>query len=290
MPAIEHAPCSHGLGHLLNPIDPDTDPEAAGWITQLWENELAHVHGAQASDEDPAWFSQPAHARINATSPDLLRAFTKFNAGKAYSDQVKPFNFLSFAPGAQPPADQHPERFRLVAPYGTAAQRRNAEWVNIHEPGRTYRLQTDRTRPGTAIADSHRLHALRYFSHIESKSADQDHQMCGRGTEGLLQRRQVTAQVIANIGKEANRLDQRESGELTTDETEDLLLEYRDPTVDTWRNEVLPLLRQLPPKEVAVVTGLSERRLRDTYAGRSTPHRATQERLRRAISELLPET
>ena len=286
----EHAPCRHGLGHLLNPIDPDADPEGADWITQLWEHELARAIGSSPGAQDPAWYSQSALGRINATSPGLLRAFDTLNAAKPYANQVKPFNFLIFAPGAQPPANQNPHRFRLVAPYGTAKERRRVTWVNLHDPPNTYKLSTDPTRPGTAITNSHSLNALRYFSHPEAKSADQDLNTCTRSTEGLLQRRPVIVRSITHIGKESNKLDQRETGELTADETEDLLLEYRDPTVDNWRNEVLPLLRQLPPKEVAVVTGLSERRLRDTYAGRSTPHRATQERLRRAISELLPET
>lgn len=189
-------------------------------------------------------------------------------------------------PGAQPPADQNPAHFRLVAPYGTAAQRRKALWVNVHEPEDTYRLHTDRTRPGTAITDSHRLHALRYYTHAESKSAGEDLLVCGRGTQGLLQRRHVFALVIAHIGKEANKLDQRESGELTSDAAADVLLEYRNPSFDTWRNEDLPRLRQIPLKEIAVVAGVSERRLRDIYAGRATPRQALKERLSGVIAAL----
>jgi hypothetical protein len=116
VPASEHHPCSHGLGHLLNPIAPDTDPDAPDWITQLWEHELALVHGVQASGEDAAWYDQPALARSNVTSPELLGAFAKLNKGKRYADQVKPFNFLSSAPGAQPPAGHNdPAHFRLGA-------------------------------------------------------------------------------------------------------------------------------------------------------------------------------
>jgi hypothetical protein len=284
VPANEHQPCSHGLGHLLNTIDPDTDPDAAHWITQLWEHELARAHDIKQADEAPAWYGQPALARINATSPELLRAFTQLNTGKAYATQVKPFNFLSFAPGAQPPADQDPAHFRLVAPYGTARQRRNAVWVNVHEPEATYRLHTDRARPGTAIADSHRLHALRYFTHAESKSAGEDLLVSGWGTHGLLQRRQVIAHSIAHIGKEANQLDQRETGELTSDAAADILLAYRDPAADTWRNEDLPRLKQFPLNEMAAAAGLSERRLRDIYTESATPRQTTKERLRAVLT------
>jgi hypothetical protein len=235
--------------------------------------------GIKTTGDDPAWYGQPALARINATSPELLRAFAKLNAGRVYADQVKPFNFLSFAPGTQPPADQNPAYFRLVAPYGTAAERRKALWVKVHEPDETYRLHTDPTRPGTAITDSHRLHALRYFSHAESKSADEHGNPCGRGTRGLLQRRHVNAGLIAHIGKEANLLEQRQSGELTADDANDAHLEYRDPSVDTWRTDDLPRLKQIPLKEMAALAGLSERRLRDIYAGRSTPRLKTRLRI-----------
>jgi hypothetical protein len=288
VPASEHQPCSHGLGHLLNPIDPDPDPDAADWITQLWEHELGRVHGVQASGEDPGWYDQPSLARSNVTSPELLRAFAKLNKGKSYADQVKPFNFLSFAPGAQPPAGHRdPKHFRLVAPYGTATQRRRALWVNIHKPDSTYQLHTDRTRPGTATADTHRVHAAQYFSHIESKSADQDGNPCARSTQGLLQRRHVIAGGIAHIGKEANHLDRRTNGEVDAEEAADLLLTYNDPANDLWRSHDLPRLKQLPLKQVAAATGLSERRLRDIYTGRATPRHATKERIRHVLADLL---
>jgi hypothetical protein len=291
VPASEHQPCSHGFGHLLNPIDPDVDPDAADWITQLWEHELAIVHGIQPPAKDPVWYDQPALGRSNVTSPELLRAFAKLNKGKSYADQVKPFNFLSFAPGAQPPAGhKDPTHFRLVAPYGTATQRRRARWVNVHEPERAYQLHTDRTRPGTATADTHRMHAARYFSHIESKSADRDGNPCVRGTQGLLQRRPVTAGGIAHIGKEANHLDRRANGEVDADEATDLLLTYNDPANDPWRTRDLPRLRLIPIAQVAAVTGISPHQLRAVYAGRATPRQATKERLLSILSELPPTT
>jgi hypothetical protein len=285
VPASEHQPCSHGLGHLLNPIDPDADPEAAHWITQLWEHELASALATETGEE-PDWYNQPALARSNVTSPQLLRAFTKLNKGKAFADQVKPFNFLSFAPGAQPPpGHRDPARFRLVAPYGAATERRRTLWVNIHEPDSTYQLHTDRTRPGTATADTHRMHAARYFSHIESKSADQDGNPCTRGTQGLLQRRPITAGEIAHIGKEANHLDRRATGEVDADEATDLLLIYDDPANDPWIQHELPRLRLIPVASVAAATGLSERRLRDLYSGISRPHLKTRLLIQALLAE-----
>lgn len=153
-----------------------------------------------------------------------------------------------------------------------------------------YQLHTDRTRPGTAAADTHRIHAARCFSHIESKSADQDGNPCARGTPGLMRRRHITAGGIAHIGKEANHLDQRANGEVDADEATDLLLTYNDPANDTWLTEDQPRLNQLPLKQVAAATGLSERRLRDIYTGRATPRQTTKERLLSILCDRLPAT
>jgi hypothetical protein len=157
-------------------------------------------------------------------------------------------------------------------------------WVNVHEPDINYQLHTDRTRPGTATADTHRMHAARYFSHIESKSADQDGNSCARSTHGLLQRRPITAGEIAHIGKEANHLDRRANAEVDADEATDLLLTYDDPANDPWTHRDLPRLKRLPPKQVAALAGLSERRLRDIYTGRATPRQTTMERLREVLA------
>jgi len=106
-----------------------------------------------------------------------------------------------------------------------------------------------------------------------------------RGTRGLLQRRSITAGDIAHIGKEANHLDRRADGEVDADEATDLLLTYNDPANDPWRTHDLPRLRQLPLKQVAAATRLSERRLRDIYTGRANPRYATKDRLRIAFAE-----
>lgn len=127
------------------------------------------------------------------------------------------------------------------------------------------------------------MHAARHFSHIESKSADQGGNHCARRTQGLLQRRHVTAGTIGHIGKEANHLDRRATGEVTADGAADLLLTYDDPVNDPWRSQDLPRLKQLPLKQVAAVAGLSERRLRDIYSGHATPRQATQQLLRDAF-------
>jgi hypothetical protein len=127
-------------------------------------------------------------------------------------------------------------------------------------------------------------------SYPESKSADQDGTPCRRETKGLLLRRDFNASAIAHIGKEANQLDQRETGELTADAVAARLLDYRDPSADTWRNRDLPRLKQIPLNEIVAIAGLSERRLRNIYAGRATPRQTTKERLRNVLTDPLPGT
>ena len=70
----------------------------------------------------------------------------------------------------------------------------------------------------------------------------------------------------------------------------DLLLTYNDPASDPWILNDLPLLKQCRLQEMAALAGLSERRLRDIYAGRATPHQTTKERLLSVLSDLLPAT
>ena len=39
-------------------------------------------------------FDAPAVTQYTATTPDLLRSFRKYNAGKPYHRQVRPFGFM----------------------------------------------------------------------------------------------------------------------------------------------------------------------------------------------------
>jgi hypothetical protein len=70
----------HGLGHLLNPIDP-SKPDR-DWIRQFWEDELRRVYGHKPPDRD--WGAARAIGSIGVTKPPTLRAFAALNEGKAY--------------------------------------------------------------------------------------------------------------------------------------------------------------------------------------------------------------
>src|SRR5271165_5600224 len=57
----------HGLGHLLNPIDPEE--ESRDWIRQIWGMIIAYADHRKVVR--PAWMSRPAISRITASAPDL---------------------------------------------------------------------------------------------------------------------------------------------------------------------------------------------------------------------------
>ncbi len=84
----------HGLGHLLNPTDPES--ESRDWIGELWDYIVrTDALGQQAAE--PKWLDLPAVGRFNVSNHLLLRAFKHFNRGKPHWRQVRPFNFLLVA-------------------------------------------------------------------------------------------------------------------------------------------------------------------------------------------------
>ncbi len=80
----------HGLGHLLNPTDPDCEDRE--WIAQIW----AEIISKADLGADPALHigSRPAVGRLAISSPAVIQNLKSLNAGQKYVDQIKPFNFL----------------------------------------------------------------------------------------------------------------------------------------------------------------------------------------------------
>lgn len=87
------------------------------------------------------------------------------------------------------------------------------------------------------------------------KSAASDRQPCGRQTVGLLGRRAVGAAEKVGIGKEADELEQVETGLI--DDLEDVQMVYeRDRS-----RELCDQLRAMSVKEAMAFTGLSRRQV-----------------------------
>jgi hypothetical protein len=276
----DQAPSEHGLGQYLDP----SGSESESWIAELWIVILRRALGL--SSEEPPWFQRHTFLRSTVTSLAELRVFDTYNEGLDYQGRIKPFNFFISAAGAKPPAGLELRgSFRLVAPWESDASKWDeVDFSDAHHPALgPFRVSTRPDRPGVAKVETFADMAAKYGTHPEFKSCDAEGQPCTRVTVGLLQRRRVTVGRIVLIGKESNRLEERETGTLTREDAEQWLTTYEDH--DEWYRIVLPALKLKGIAVVACATGLSERRVRDILAGRALPHRSNRETLRALVVE-----
>ncbi len=208
----------HGLGHLLNPYDPDeVDTD---WIAEAWQWILATEIGLDAPK--PSWFDLPAVSRTSVSTPDGLTPFEGLNRGKPAERMVRPFNFLLVCfpdrvQGLPPGVDE--TRFRLVAPY----ERDTARWVRGQwweaHTGERFRITTyGMGGDGVVRVKTYGEVIEAYRVHEEAKSVGPDGQPCGKKTRGLLGRRSVAMlNGGKHIGKESNRLEERMNEELNAE-------------------------------------------------------------------------
>jgi len=274
----------HGLGHLLNPSDPESDDR--DWIRQIWLSLVRQEKGG--SRVFPEFQSRPAVGRTAISSPAVMRPLEQLNEGRQYRDQVKPFNFLTSCQ-VKPlghPVGIDPERFHLIAPYQTdSTQWTKMEWRDQYS-GHLFNITTvghhgDRH---TARVKSYEDVLQEYEFHPESKCADAAGVPCGKQTIGLLQRRHIQIDGIKYIGKESNNLEEVEAGLIHS--AENVYTEYPDPRRDEWHTKILPALRNLPQALIVRVTGLSPTTVKDTLAERSRPRRKNQELLATIVRKL----
>ena len=86
----------HGLGYLINPLDPDSADR--DFILQGWEWIVRDALGLNAPE--PERFDRPALMRSAITTLGLLDCFEHWNAGKPRSGQMRPFQLLHGRPAA----------------------------------------------------------------------------------------------------------------------------------------------------------------------------------------------
>jgi hypothetical protein len=128
-----------------------------------------------------------------------------------------------------------------------------------------------------------------YASHPEPKSLGPDGSPCHRGTRGVLTRRHVTPAGLVHIGKEANRLEDREAGLLTDQDLNEYQTVYATPTPTSWA-DTLQVLRRLDARLLAEQAGVSQRRLRDILKGTATPHTGLRDRLHTIVRQGVHDT
>jgi hypothetical protein len=274
----------HGLGHLLNPSDPES--EDRDWTGQIWLNIIRRLLGVPTSELP--FTHLPAVGRVNASSPAVMKALADFNKSKHYRDQIKPFNFLlsvqTMAFGH--PTGVNPNRFHLVAPFETNPRKwLGLRWIDQYT-GKPHRVTTDGHTGNRNIArvKTYGDVLVDYEYHPESKCADAEGNVCGKQTVGLLRRRHVGIDRIVYIGKESNRLEEVESGMVQDEDS--VYTEYPDPRRDEWATVMLPDLKRRRLVDLVHGTGLSRRTLIELRAGRSRPHPRNQRALKAALKEL----
>lgn len=214
----------HGLGHLLNPVDPDSEDK--DWIAQAWRYLLDSDDGNHPSP--PTWIDRPALSRHTVSTPDLLRAFTPYNKAKPPTEQIRPFNFIlvaHLAPLGEP--ESHPSGpIRLIASYENDPRKwPELDWIDRHHPkDGPYTItcnphRDETTPPNSAIVTSYRTVLTNYLHHPEHKYAAPDGAPCAVETRGLLHRHPVHIRTLREIGKEANKIDEIRSGLIGAQDT-----------------------------------------------------------------------
>lgn len=269
----------HGLGHLLNPTDPDSADR--DWIRQVWLIVIRDAAGLPT--ERPGWLGRAALSRISVSSPAILKPLAKLNAGKPYAQQVKPFNFLLSAHIADfgTPIGIDAARFHLIAPYESDARKwERLTWIDQYT-GNEWR-GTTLGNSGTRIAARLKTYddvLAEYAHHPESKSADAAGASCGRQTTGLMQRRHMSIGSVRHIGKESNHLEDVLEGSI--DEPGQVYSEYIDPK----RIDITLSLRSASVRELARQTGLARSTIQRIKTRKTCPREKTATQLRISLSK-----
>ena len=271
----------HGLGHLLNPTDPEST--SRDWIGEAWQI-LLRADDALPTD-GPEWLGRPAIARSNVSSPLLRDLFATMNDGKPYSEQIKPFNFMNTAFVPRGERSLEDQRMVLVAPYERDATRwLQTPWWNRYS-GREYRLTLEpshgRVRPGIVRPRSYRDVLAGYLTNEEAKSADSTGEPCRAGTRGLLNRRRVLIKTLTHIGKESNRLEDAQSGLI--EDIDEIVNQYDDYYDRVFVPLAVPVLRDLGVRETHRRTGHSVGAVSKALA-RENPSRPEQAQIRTYVA------
>ena len=278
----------HGLGHLLNPTDPDASDR--NWTAAVWEMIVRKTCRLRTAKLKFAHL--PAIGRTTVSSPFLMKSFESPNAGKPYSDQIKPFNFLLTAhviPFGHPESVD-PEKFHLVTPYDSDPRKwLDKEWIDQHSK-KGFRITTQGHCGSrqTARVKTYGDVVTEYEFHPESKCADALGNPCDRQTSGLLQRRHIKIDQIKCIGKESNSLENVNEGLVHSEQN--AYTEYVDPKRSEWITKIQPALKKVKLTVLVKACGrrLSRREIIELRAGRKKPHRKTQELLVAILKKLGP--
>jgi hypothetical protein len=271
---------AHGLGHLRAPYGkgdpapgiPPPQADLGPMKLELWHHDLwwQIVSAALAGAPDridltyhPA-LAAPAVSRYAATTPELLRWFSRYNQGRSYPDQVKPFGFLlamtanpvepvELIGGRRPGRKPAPRLAKPIAPFdGDIAKAAAAAFDR--ETGAPV---------SPAALKSYRQALAQYHLRPESKFLNAD--FAARGTT---LRRHVLAIGIRHIGKEANRWEEQFYVGLDGDAVPQYGCSASD--LSGLASELLKIGHAIGRKLIVERTGLSAAKVRKALTGDSS--------------------
>jgi hypothetical protein len=257
----------HGLGHLLNPADPES--EDRNWIAQAW---LAIVRRSLGLPTKPLRFQKRvAVGRTTVSSPAVMKSLRTLNKGNTYDKQIKPFNFILSCHVRKlgHPIGADPERFHLIAPYETDPRKwETMRWTDQYSKvGKRYRISASALHGSRTMAavKSYGTVLREYEYHPEAKCADATGAPCRKQTVGSLGRRHIAIDGFVFIGKESNKLEQVEEGGVPSES--DVYTIFNDPGRDEWERRWLPMLRSTPVPRL-LERGVSRATIYAARAGR----------------------
>ena len=181
---------SHGLGHLEDMIDQK----------KWWEDILArHYHPEREKQILERYRYDYAVSQISVSTAEMMRRFDKFNKGKEFRDEIKPFNFVTVGAGFK----RDPETDEPIIPMLPFVEREKRREVP-YMPFTDYKSRKE--YPNAEYPDTRKFWKplgkvfLDYTKRKESKM---------KGDVGKLERRYlaINKYSIQYIGKETNELE-----------------------------------------------------------------------------------
>jgi hypothetical protein len=179
---------SHGLGHLMHGRESD-------WEKQLWTNILRYAYGKITKQQLlDKYGNEYAVARLQITTPNLLRRVKAINKGKPYEEQIKPFNFVLVG------SPTMTSRNQPIIPL-TAFTTPDLAPYQPFIDAKTGKLYSDKMEAYWKTLDKT---IEEYIDHPESKFQNGDR--CG-----TMRRMHLKVNSIHVIGKESNELEETEA-------------------------------------------------------------------------------
>jgi plasmid maintenance system antidote protein VapI len=206
----------HGLGHLVAPYEDAERNERIKRIgVELWEEDLWREIIRATIDGHPnevpldhlPGFDRPAASRYAATTPTALSWFRGYNENCPAAERVWPFNFLLslqaksvVQSAAEEPHSAAGRRRKRRQPRPAAPFDKNV----LKAAAKAFdRVSGEPIPPEWLLSLGRSL--VRYHLHPEAKFRGGDYDQ-----RGPLSRRHVLAETIQPIGKEADKLEERE--------------------------------------------------------------------------------